>query len=290
MADRQEGDRPGVRYGQDDRIATITLDRAPVNALSDRLLAEIDSALDEAERRSPAVVIIRSALRAFVAGADLRSIASGAGTTDGGRAMERMVREMHRVFDRLARLPAVTIAEIGGATMGGGLELALACDLRVVADDALLGLPELGLGLLPGAGGTQRLTRLCGAGTSSRLILTGDRIDGREAWRLGLAQWIGPPGEIGTMTTQIAERVARLPLAAIAHAKSCIYLAAVAGSAGDDAEIRSVVALVQLPDTKFRIDRFLAKSDTAPGRKPAAAEPPTVEAAPQEGLFWGIHQ
>jgi len=170
---------------------------------------------------------------------------------------------MHHVFDRLARLPLVTIAEISGAAVGGGLELALACDMRVVANDATLGLPELDLGLLPGAGGTQRLTRLCGAGTAARLILAGDRIKGLEAVQIGLAQWSGAADQLEELTMQIAERIAGQPGAAISRAKNCIALAGMPGNVGAEAEISSIIHLTAEPETKRRIDAFFAKSSAS---------------------------
>ena len=117
------------------------------------------------------VLLLRSSERAFCAGADLALMKSRFDTQPGRERMVAFVREMQRVYAQLERLPLVTIAEIGGAAMGGGLELALACDFRIAADDATLGLPEARLGLLPGAGGTQRLTRIAGEAIAKRLIL-----------------------------------------------------------------------------------------------------------------------
>ena len=99
------------------------------------------------------------------------------------------MRRFHDVYDLLAGLPVVTIAEIEGHALGGGLELALVCDIRIASYDAKLGLPEAKVGLLQGAGGTQRLTRLCGEGIAARIILSGDVVNGGEAERVGLVQW-----------------------------------------------------------------------------------------------------
>ena len=109
--------------------------------------------------------------------------------------------------------------------MGGGLELALACDLRVAAVDARLGLPEVRLGLLPAAGGTQRLTRLCGQGTAKRLILGAELIDGAEALRLGLVQWTQPREQLARWSRELAARVADMPKAALGASKRCIAAA-----------------------------------------------------------------
>ena len=106
--------------------------------------------------------------------------------------------------------------------MGGGFELALSCDLRIAADEAKIGLPEIGLGLLPGAGGTQRLTRLCGRGVASRIILGCEPVDGRTAASLGMVEWSVPRAELQTEAAALAERLASLPDHAQRAAKRCI--------------------------------------------------------------------
>ena len=135
------------------------------------------------------VLLIRSSLRIFSAGADLKLMRDCFATEDGPGRMIETVRRMQRLFDRIEALPQVVVAEIGGAAHGGGFELALACDLRVAAESARLGLPEARLGLLPGAGGTQRLSRLAGPGVARRLILMAE-VDQRRA---------GPGSRAGAM-------------------------------------------------------------------------------------------
>lgn len=248
-----------VSFRQEGGIGTILLQRPPVNAISDALIGQLDAALDEAEAAALPIVRLRSTARAFCAGADLRMVGGRVGNTEGAAAMEATVRSFHRVFDRLASLPAVTMAEIGGVALGGGLELALACDLRLVSDEARLGLPEPGVGLLPGAGGTQRLTRLCGAGIAARIILAGDQIDGAEAVRLGLAHWCVPLGDLEAESDRIAARISGFSAEALRLSKRCIELAGLPGPGGADAEISGIVRLMMAPDTHERVTAFLSR-------------------------------
>ena len=159
--------------------------------------------------------------------------------------MVATVRRFHAVFDRMAALPVVTLAEIEGHALGGGLELALACDLRIASAHARLGLPEAKVGLLPGAGGTQRLTRLCGAGIAARLILTGEQIDGREAERIGLVQWAVHAIDFAEAAAEIVARVAGLSPEALKAAKACIGIAGRLDPAGADAEIDGIGTLMR---------------------------------------------
>ena len=143
----------------------------------------------------------------------------------GVESMVDVAAGMQRLFARLEALPQVTLAEIGGAALGGGLELALACDLRIAANEAKIGLPEVRLGLVPGAGGTQRLTRLAGRATALRLILTGETLDGAGAEALGLVHWALPRSELAARAADIAARAAASPREALAACKSCIAAA-----------------------------------------------------------------
>jgi enoyl-CoA hydratase/carnithine racemase len=152
----------------------------------------------------------------------------------------------------------VTIAEIGGAALGGGLELALACDLRIAAVEAKLGLPEARLGLIPGAGGTQRLTRLCGRPAAQRLILGAEVIDGATACDLGVVQWAVPRAELRERAAELARRVAALPLGALAASKACIAAAGEPGTGGYSLELEATRRLLTEPETRRRVEAFLA--------------------------------
>ncbi|HSN33390.1 MAG TPA: enoyl-CoA hydratase/isomerase family protein [Ideonella sp.] len=235
-----------------------TLARPPVNAIDDRLLARLDTVIDEAlADEGVAVLHLRSAHRTFCAGADLALMRDCLAGPAGAEAMVALVREMQRLFARLEAAPFVTLAEIGGAAYGGGLELALACDLRVASHDAKLALPEVGLGLLPAAGGTQRLTALVGPSVARRLILGGEAIDGAEAERLGLVQWSRPAAELAAWTAALAARLATYPRAALAANKRCVALAEGGFDAGYAEEIAATRALYADPQTLQRVSAFL---------------------------------
>jgi enoyl-CoA hydratase len=245
-------------------VLVATLARAPVNAIDDALLARLDALLAEAETdESVRVLHVRSAQRAFCAGADLAQMRACLTRDHGAEAMVATVRAMQRVFARIEDAPFATLAEIGGAALGGGLELALACDLRVAAHEAKLGLPEVGLGLLPAAGGTQRLTALCGPGVARRLILGGETVDGSEAERLGLVQWAKPAAALAEWTAELAARLARHPREAIGANKRCIALAAHDRAGGFAAEIEETRALYSSPATLERVAAFLNRPRTA---------------------------
>lgn len=241
-------------------IATLTLCRPPMNAIDDAMLQALAGALDQVETDPRiAVLRVRSDQRVFCAGADLKLVSERVGSAAGAEAMVETVRLFHQVYGRLAALPVVTLAEIEGHALGGGLELALACDLRIAAHHAKLGLPEAKVGLLPGGGGTQRLTRLCGPGAAVRIILTGELIDGREAERLGLAQWAVDAVNFIETAADIASRISGLSIDALRLAKSCIGIAARIEPDGIRAEIEGIGALMRKPSTVQRVADFLRR-------------------------------
>ncbi len=242
------------------RVLVATLARAPVNALDDQLIDALDAALDLAcDDDSIALLHLRSELRAFCAGADLTLMRDCFATPEGPAVMTEVVRRMQRLFMRLETAPVVTLAEIGGAALGGGLELALACDLRVAASEARLGLPEASLGLVPGAGGTQRLTRLCGVGVAKRLILGAEVVDGAQAERLGLVQWARPRAELLGFTRDLAAACAASPRAALAANKRCIAAAQDAQRDGYAEELLETRALYEHPESRRKVSNFLAR-------------------------------
>ncbi len=240
-----------------------TLQRAPVNAINDALLDELDEVLDQAEADdSVSVLHLRSAFKVFCGGADLELIRQSTATPQGRNRMVAIVQDMQRVYARFENAPFVTMAEVSGACVGGGFELALACDWRIVANEARIGLPEAGLGLLPGAGGTQRLTALVGAGTARRLILGAETVDGAEALRLGLVQWAVPRAELGAAAAALARRSAAIPRTTLAENKRCITLADASQGDGFAAEIAATRRLYDNPETRRRVAAFLDKATT----------------------------
>jgi enoyl-CoA hydratase len=242
-----------------DRIATVTLNRPPVNAFNADMFRAFNGILDRlATRADWSVLHIRSAIKVFSGGADLGEIATHFTSADKMRAALRITGPFQDLFQRIGDLPQVSLAEIGGAAMGGGLELALGCDLRIAANEAKLGLPEVGLGLLPGGGGTQRLTWIAGPAVAARIMLALDRVDGKVARELGILQWAVPQQDLAAEAKQIAARLAGLPALALAACKVCMRLARDPERNGFAAETEWTGRLLATEETQRRISDFLA--------------------------------
>jgi enoyl-CoA hydratase len=208
---------------RDDRIAFITIDRPDKrNALSTDVRQGILDALNRLETDPAARVIVFTGEgdKAFVAGADIGEFAVRT------PLQQREAMSAIPVFDRVAAFAKPTIAMINGFALGGGCELALSCDIRIAADTARLGQPEINLALIPGGGGTQRLTRICGTGAAMRLILTGEIIGAEEALRIGLVDLVFPASQLLGETSRIAATMARKSPVALRLAKEAIRAAA----------------------------------------------------------------
>jgi enoyl-CoA hydratase len=242
-----------------DAVITLTLNRPPVNAISEEWVGAFEAKLDELARGPHFTVLhIRSEQKVFCAGADLKEVQERMDAADGPDRMYSYVAGIQRLYARIERLPQVTLAEIGGAAMGGGFELALACDLRIAANEAKVGLPEVRLGLIPGAGGTQRLTRLCGLALAKRLILGAEVLDGATAATLGVVHWSAPRAELPARAAEIAKRIADLPSAALAASKACIAAAMQPGRGGYTDELEFTRSLLTNAETQKRVTTFLA--------------------------------
>jgi enoyl-CoA hydratase len=245
------------------QIATLTLSSPPVNALSEAWLSGFSREIDAIEARSDWKLLhLRSDQKVFCAGADVKEMRARFEAADGPDRTYAYVASIQRLYARIESLRQVTLAEIGGAALGGGFELALACDLRIAAAEAKLGLPEVKLGLIPGAGGTQRLTRLVGRGLANRLILGAEAVDGVTAERLGLVQWVCPRAELADRAAEIASRIAALPAAALAAAKRCITSAATPGRGGYVDELELTRDLQTDAETRERVSAFIAGART----------------------------
>jgi enoyl-CoA hydratase/carnithine racemase len=252
---------PLVRTHRSGRVLVVTMARAPVNALDDALVDQLDAALDLACRDEDLSVLhLRSGLRVFSAGADLALIRQSIATAEGREKMLALVRRMQVLYARLEAAPLITLAEIGGAALGGGFELALGCDLRIAAHEARVGLPEVALGLLAAAGGTQRLTRLVGPGLAKRLILGAETVDGASAERMGLVQWALPRAELEAGARALAERLSAMPRHALVAAKSCMTAAHDPARDGFAEEIEHTREQYQHPTTQALVTAFLARS------------------------------
>jgi enoyl-CoA hydratase/carnithine racemase len=195
------------------------LGEARRNALSVALLRELleHQARAAADRTLRAVIITGAGAKAFCAGADLKERAR----MDEG-AVAGFHKAIRSAFDGLEALPQPVIAALNGVALGGGLELALACDLRVACDSAELALPEVGLGIIPGAGGTQRLPRVVGVGRAKELILTARRVTATEALAMGLVGQVVPIDQLPNAAMLVAERVARNAPVSLRQAKRAI--------------------------------------------------------------------
>jgi len=203
----------------DDRIALVTMNRPPVNALNRQLEDELEDVFDElAGLQEVGVVIVTGGgEKAFIAGADIKMISEKR-----PEEASEMSAYTQRVLLKIERFDRVVIAAVNGLALGGGCEVAMACDIRVMDESAIIGLPEVSLGLLPGAGGTQRLARLVGMGKAKELILTGDPINADEAKRIGLVERIAPKGESVAEAKRLAKRVLLRGPVAVRNAKKAI--------------------------------------------------------------------
>jgi enoyl-CoA hydratase/carnithine racemase len=202
-------------------VVVIRLVNPPLNLVTRDLTRELHRALGTvAEGQGVRVVVVAGGERAFCAGSDISEFEGLR-----GRALEGKVVFEKMIYQRLAELPMPTIAACEGDALGGGLELAMCCDLRVASEKARFGLPEVGLGVIPGSGGTQRLPRLVGLGRAKEMILTGGIIDAAAAASIGLVTRVVPAGQAESAAMEIAEVVAAKGPLAVREAKRLLDLA-----------------------------------------------------------------
>jgi len=207
-----------VRLDVDTTVATIRLDRPPANAISRQVSDELrDAVLEAGGRDDVRAVVVWGGPKIFAAGADIKDMVGW-----GPEEIRPVVSALGDALVVLEEVPKVTIAAIEGYCLGGGCELALACDFRFAAQDATLGQPEVALGIIPAAGGTQRLPRLIGRARAKELIFTGRRIEAREAERIGLVNAVAPPAELMAQARTLADAIARNAPLAVRGAKQAI--------------------------------------------------------------------
>ncbi|HUL85353.1 MAG TPA: enoyl-CoA hydratase-related protein [Actinomycetota bacterium] len=210
-----------VRLDVQDGVGIIRLDRPPANAIDLQVGLELQDAVRDAEATADVgAIVVWGGPRIFAAGADIKAMAEW-----GPEEVRPSVDALGDAADLLERIPKVSIAAVNGFALGGGLELALGCDLRYLAEDASVGQPEIRLGVIPGAGGTQRLTRLIGPGLTRRLVYAGEQLDAAAAERLGIAERVLPAGDVMPQAVRDARAIAEGPRQAIAAAKSAIRAA-----------------------------------------------------------------
>lgn len=245
-----------VERGPDD-VAVVRLDRPKMNALSTGMLAQVRSVFTALAENPPGAVVVWGGQRLFAAGADV-----GEFSDPGAPAL--VAARFHAATEAIAALASVTIAAITGYALGGGLELALACDLRVVADDAKLGQPEILLGIIPGGGATQRLPRLVGPARAKDLILTGRQVGADEAMRIGLADRVVPAADVLEAAVALGSELARGARVAQVMAKRVIDSANETPLAeGLQHESAAFVSVFDSDDARIGVDSFL---EHGPGR------------------------
>lgn len=203
-----------VRLEVQGGVSEVVFASPPVNQLSHHFLDTLETTLDSLPDSTRAVVVRSDVPRVFLAGADLSFLVHG----EADRLRE-YVRTVQRLFGRFESMPWPAIAAIEGACLGGGLELALACDIRIAAQSAMLGLPEVTLGILPSAGGPERLVRTVGQGVARDLVITGRRVDGREALTLGIVSRVTGDGAAANVARELAAKLAAGATEAIQAAK-----------------------------------------------------------------------
>ncbi|GMA50879.1 crotonase [Alicyclobacillus contaminans] len=214
------GEEKLVELNVDGAFATITLNRPKqLNALNQAVIEQLNAVLDDIlQEKRVRVVLLRGEGRAFAAGADIAEMAG----LDSVIALE-FARRGQAVLNKLERLPVPTIALIQGFALGGGMELAMACDLRIAAEGTRFGQPEVTLGVIPGFGGSQRLPRIVGQGNALKLLLGGGMIDAAEAYRIGLVNEVVPTDDLLEAGRRLAEQLAALAPLALAWVKQAVY-------------------------------------------------------------------
>jgi enoyl-CoA hydratase/carnithine racemase len=189
------------------RVCTITMNRPPMNPVSNRMIEELNNALDRIENDPEvrAIVLTGAGEKAFCAGADVTEF----GQAFGEGNVKDLVMTRHRLFTRIERFPKPVIAAINGYALGGGCELAMSCHLRMMADTAAIGQPEINLGIIPGYGGTQRLPRLVGRTNAYEMLLLGERVSPQHALRIGLINRISESASLMKDAKDLATRLAQ---------------------------------------------------------------------------------
>jgi enoyl-CoA hydratase len=251
-----------VRLEVDDGVGLVRLDRPPANAISLQLSIELLDALEEAGSRDDVgALVLWGGPKLFAAGADIKEMVD-----HGPDEIREQVSKLGDACDLLEATPKISIAAITGFALGGGFELSLACDLRYAADDARVGQPEIKIGVIPGAGGTQRMTWLAGAGVARDLIYTGRQVEAEEAQGLRLIERVLPSDQVFEAAVQDARAFAKGPRKAIAAAKEAI-LSAVrsSGPAGIAREKELFIALFGTADQREGMRAFIERRPPAFG-------------------------
>jgi enoyl-CoA hydratase len=240
-----------VQVAHEGGVAIVTLNRPKVNALSRALLEELCSAALALAEEPPGAVVLTGGSRIFAAGADISEFG-------GPEVAYEVAGLFHRTTAALESIACITIAAINGVALGGGCEIALACDLRIAGDESSLGQPEILLGIIPGGGGTQRLARLVGPSRAKDIVMSGRMISSEEALAMGLVNRVVAEAEVQDTALSLAQRFAAGPLRAQTLAKQVIDASeGPTLTAGLQRERESFKEVFMTEDAKIGIDSFL---------------------------------
>lgn len=242
----------------EDKIRVITINREDkLNALNKQTIRELEEAIADTEKNDTirVAIITGSGSRAFVAGADISEFS----TYDSFEGEDLARQGHHRVFDRIHHASKPFIAAMNGFSLGGGLELALACHIRIASITAKMGLPEVSLGLIPGYGGTQRLTQLVGRGRALEMILTADMITAEEAHQIGLVNRVTQPEDLLSAAKELAQKIVSRSGSAITQAIRATNASLDHNLNGYDVEITAFGACFGTKDFKEGVSAFLEK-------------------------------
>ncbi|HLG28995.1 MAG TPA: enoyl-CoA hydratase [Candidatus Brocadiales bacterium] len=211
-----------ITYVTENKITTVTIANPPANALSAQVMAELNKALDELAVNGEArVIIITGSGKFFSAGADIKEISALASSPQTDK-LAKFSANGQQLLNKIQYYEKPVIAAINGFCLGGGLELAMACHIRIASEQAKLGQPEINLAIIPGFGGTQRLPRIVGRAKAIQMILTGDMITANEALSIGLVDCVSPETELTKVATTIGEKIATKSLPALSLALKAI--------------------------------------------------------------------
>jgi enoyl-CoA hydratase len=237
---------------RDDGVAVVTLNNPKVNALSQAVLSELHAVATDLIAHPPGAVVITGGERIFAAGADISEF----GDAEQGRII---TEGFHRALDAVGAIPRFVIAAVSGYALGGGCELALACDYRIAGERAVFGQPEILLGIIPGGGGTQRLPRTVGASRAKEIMLTGRQVKAEEALRIGLADEVVAGTELHGRALELAAQVAKGALEAQAFTKRAVDEGLDTDLAGGLRLERGLFELVfHTDDSRIGVESFLA--------------------------------
>ncbi len=242
----------------EDAVAKVTISRPKaLNAINSQVLDELSQIIGqiESDPNVRVVVITGDGDKSFVAGADIAEMSKLTPLE-----ARNFLTRGQRLLDRIENLNAITVARVNGYALGGGLELALACDIRIASENALVGLPEVSLGLIPSFGGTQRLTRVVGSSVSKYLILLGKRLKASEALNYGILNEVVPIGELDSAVDKVIDTLLNMAPVALTAAKNAIYMASQTDMySGQELEVNYASMCFSTDDLREGMNAFLEK-------------------------------